>query len=144
MALGSPARPSPVLVVEDEVLLRLYAGDFLEAAGFEVVDAPHARAALDIMASRPDIRLLFTDIHMPGQISGMELARLVHERWPHVLLLITSGNERPSPAEIADHGHFLAKPYRPEEVIREIHDLTQEANARLSDGRGGGPANART
>src|SRR6202453_5516081 len=48
MTLGSPARRSPVRVVEDELLLRLYAGDFLEAAGFEVVDAPHARAALDI------------------------------------------------------------------------------------------------
>ena len=136
MVLGLPPRPSPVLVVEDEALLRLDAGDFLEEAGFEVVDAPNAQAALDVMAGRPDIRLLFTDIHMPGGINGMELARLVHERWPHVLLLITSGNERPQPPEIADHGHFLSKPYRPEEVIREIENLTQEAELRIRLGTG--------
>jgi two-component system, response regulator PdtaR len=109
---------------------------FLEAAGFEVVDAPNAHAALDAMAGRPDIQLLFTDIHMPGGINGLELAHLVHERWPHVLLLVTSGNERPAPPEIADHGHFLAKPYRPEEVIREIEILTQEAESRIKRGTG--------
>jgi len=46
-------------------------------------------------------------------------------------LLITSGNRLPSTAEIAEHAHFLPKPYRPDEVIREIQDLTQEADARL-------------
>lgn len=133
MATQSPNRPSPVLVVEDEALVRLYADDLLEEAGFEVIDAANADAALQIMADRPDVRLLFTDIQMPGRIDGMELARFVHEHWPHVLLLVTSGNPRPA-SEIADHGHFLAKPYMPDEVIREISNLAQEADAR---GKGG-------
>ena len=88
------------------------------------------------MARRPDVCVLFTDIQLPGAIDGMELARLVHEHWPHVLLLITSGDLRPLTGEIANHGHFLAKPYRPDEVIREIYDLTQEADARLRSGSG--------
>jgi two-component system, response regulator PdtaR len=136
MTARAPTRQSPVLVVEDEELLRLYVDGFLEEAGFEVLDAPDADAALDIMARRPDVRVLFTDIQMPGAMNGMELARLVHEHWPQVLLLITSGNSRPSAAEIADHGHFLPKPYRADEVIREIHDLTQESDARLGPGPG--------
>ena len=125
MSARAPTRQSPVLVVEEEELLRLYVDGFLEEAGFEVLDAADADAALDIMGRRPDVRVLFTDIQMPGAMNGMELARLVHEHWPQVLLLITSGNSRPSTAEIADHGHFIPKPYRADEVIREIHDLTK-------------------
>jgi two-component system, response regulator PdtaR len=135
MTARAPTRQCPVLVVEDEELLRLSVDGFLEEAGFEVIDAADADAALEILARRPDVRVLFTDIQMPGAIDGMELARRVHEHWPQVLLLITSGNSRPSTAEIADHGHFLPKPYRPDEVIREIHDLTEEASARRESGR---------
>jgi two-component system, response regulator PdtaR len=129
MAARPPTRQSPVFVVEDEELLRLCVDGFLEEAGFEVIDAADADAALKIMARRPDVCVLFTDVQLPGAINGMELARLIHEYWPHVLLLITSLT-----GEIANHGHFLAKPYRPDEVIREIHDLTQEADARLRRG----------
>ena len=136
MTARAPTRQCPVLVVEDEELLSLYVDGFLEEAGFEVIDAADADAALEILARRPDVRVLFTDIQMPGAIDGMELARRVHEHWPQVLLLITSGNSRPSTAEIADHGHFLPKPYRPDEVIREIHDLTEEADARRGRGLG--------
>ncbi len=119
-----------VLVVEDEELLRLCAANLLEQAGYEVVDAADADAALDIMARRPDVRVLFTDIQMPGGLDGMELANKVHEQWPHVLLLITSGARRPSTAEIADHGHFLPKPYTREQLLTEIDDLGREAGAR--------------
>ena len=52
----------------------------------------------------------------------MELARLVHKYSQHALLLIISINRRPSKAEIADEGHFLSKPCRPDEVIREVHN----------------------
>jgi CheY-like chemotaxis protein len=97
--------------------------------------------ALDILAHRPDVRVLFTDIQLPGAIDGLELAGLVHKYWLHALLLITSGNRRPSKAEIADEGHFLSKPCRPDEVIREIHNLTEETDSRVSRGsdrKGGG------
>ncbi len=110
--------------------MRLYAEDFLEGAEFEVVEAADADAALRVLRNRPDVRVLFTDIQLPGKLDGLELARRVHEQWPNALLLITSGNTRPSRAEIADHGHFLAKPYLPHEVIRRINDLAREQDAR--------------
>ena len=130
MPAQAPTRLSPVLVVEDEALVRLCIADFLHEAGFEVIDADSAASVLNIMAPRPDVRVLFTDVQLPGAPDGMELARMIHERWPHVLLLVTSGYKRPPAEQIADHGRFLPKPYMPEEVIREIEDLAQEADAR--------------
>src|SRR5271163_1441568 len=83
--------PKPaILVVEDEELLRLNAADLLEDNGYAVIEAANAEDALRTLERRPDVRLLFTDIQMPGRIDGIELARLVHERWPHILLVMTS------------------------------------------------------
>ena len=84
MTARAPTRQSPVLVVEDEELLRVYVDGFLEEAGFEVLDAADADAALDIMARRPDVCVLFADIQMPDAMDGMELAHLVHKHWRQV------------------------------------------------------------
>jgi CheY-like chemotaxis protein len=116
-----------VLIAEDEPLLRLQATDLLEDHGFEVVEAKDAATALRVMENRPDVCLLFTDIQMPGQFDGMDLARQVHARWPHVLLVITSGQKRPRPAEIPDDGRFVAKPYDAAELFVQIDDLMNKA-----------------
>jgi two-component system, response regulator PdtaR len=79
------------------------------------------------MENRPDVRLLFTDIQMPGRLDGRDLARQVHARWPHVLLVITSGQKRPRPSEIPDDGRFVAKPYGAEELFFQIDDLMNKA-----------------
>jgi two-component system, response regulator PdtaR len=129
MVLSSDPAPV-VLVAEDEELVRLYAADLLAAAGYKVIDVASAEAALAAMADQPDIRVLFTDIQMPGKLDGIELARKVHEQWPEVLLLITSGGRQPAKAEIADHGHFIAKPYLPNDVLNEIAAMDGEADAR--------------
>ena len=126
-----PADPAVVvLVVEDEALLRMYVADLLHDAGFDVVEAGNANDALEAMELRGDISVLFTDIQMPGPLDGVELARKVHEQWPNVLLLITSGDRRLSKAEIPDHGHFLAKPYAAQELVKKIDALSKEAAQR--------------
>src|ERR1700722_11685907 len=79
------------LVVDDEELLRLFAAGLLEEHGFEVLEAENAAAALKVLESHHGVRLLFTDIQMPGVLNGLDLARKVHARWPGVLLVITSG-----------------------------------------------------
>jgi CheY-like chemotaxis protein len=108
----------------------LHAAGLLEDAGFEVIEAKNATDALWAMQARSDVRVLFTDVQMPGPLDGIDLARKVHEQWPRVLLLITSGNMKPAKADIPDHGHFLAKPYRAKDVLREIDLLAREAAAR--------------
>jgi CheY-like chemotaxis protein len=82
-----------ILVVEDEALIRLWVADLLEENGFSVLEAKDADTALTVLESRPDVKLLFTDVQMPGSLNGMELAREVHARWPHILLVITSGEK---------------------------------------------------
>jgi CheY-like chemotaxis protein len=112
-----------ILVVEDETLIRLWAADLLEENGFSVLEAKDADAALKVLESRPDVKLLFTDVQMPGSLNGMELAREVHARWPHILLVITSGRERPMRAEIPDDGRFVAKPYSADDLLGQVNDL---------------------
>ena len=83
MAQSTPIRPV-VLVVEDEPLLRIDAVDIIEDAGFEVVEAGNAREALDILNSRSDIRIVFTDVSMPGSLDGLRLALANRARDPQV------------------------------------------------------------
>ena len=109
-----------ILVVEDEALIRSCAADILEQHGDEVVEAATAADALEMLEARPEVRVLFTDINMPGKLDGMDLARLVHEHWPNIRLVITSGGREPTKAEIPDDGRFIAKPYRPKQVTDEI------------------------
>jgi CheY-like chemotaxis protein len=116
-----------ILVVEDEALVRLFAVGLFEEEGFDVVEAANADAALKLLETRDDVRLLFTDIRMPGSCDGMDLARKVHARWPHILLVITSGHMRPAQAEIPDHGHFIGKPYRANELLDEVNDMMGKA-----------------
>jgi two-component system, response regulator PdtaR len=121
----SQAKPT-ILVVEDDALLRMYAAGLLEENGFGVVEAENADAALKLLENRDDVRLLFTDIQMPGSCDGMDLARQVHARWPSVLLIITSGHIKPAQAEIPDDGRFVGKPYRANELLGEVNDLMRK------------------
>jgi DNA-binding NtrC family response regulator len=100
-----------VLVVDDEVILRMNAIDMLEDAGFATCEADNAEEAMAKIESCPEITVLFTDINMPGRYDGLELARRVHERRPDVQLIITSGRRPPAPGEIPDQGSFISKPY---------------------------------
>jgi two-component system, response regulator PdtaR len=105
--------PRYVLVVEDEPIIRMNAVDMLKEAGFEVLEAANADAALKLLEARaPEVAALFTDIHMPGSLDGMALVALVAERWPDIRPFVTSGHTTLRDADIPDHGRFLAKPYR--------------------------------
>jgi two-component system, response regulator PdtaR len=115
------------LVVDDEELLRLYAAGLLEDHGFKVIEAEDASAALKVFQSRSDVRLLFTDVQMPGKLNGIDLAQQVHAKWPDVLLVITSGHARPNQADIPDDGRFIRKPYGPDDLFAEVDDLMQKS-----------------
>lgn len=120
------AKPPPVrqiLIVEDDPLIRMLGIDSLEDAGFAVVDARSADEAIVILERSPDVRLVFTDIDMPGSMNGLELAVLVHRRWPNVKLLVTSGHKMLSNWQIPDDGHFVPKPYSSKSVIEEISQM---------------------
>jgi CheY-like chemotaxis protein len=119
------AGPKTVVVAEDEILIRILAADVLTEAGFDVIEVGNADEALTTLQSRPwAIHLVFTDIHMPGQMSGLELAHHVRRNWPHVALLIASGQDTPLPAALPDGSIFLTKPYNPLHVVLHAKTLT--------------------
>jgi two-component system, response regulator PdtaR len=88
-----------------------------------MLEAGSADEALLLLEQRSDVELLFTDVHMPGSMDGLELAEHVHARWPNVLLVVTSGRSHLADGEVPDDGHFIAKPYRLSEVVQEFRAL---------------------
>jgi CheY-like chemotaxis protein len=112
------------MIAEDENPLRMLAVDFLTDAGFKIVEAPHAEAALTILQERSQvIHLLFTDINMPGSLDGLELAHHVRRTWPKIALLIVSGDARHQTRAMPEGGRFLLKPYQHHHVVRHIREL---------------------
>ena len=109
-----------VLVVEDEYLVRRFVVDAIEDAGYVAVQADDADAAIAILETRKDIRIVFTDIEMPGTMDGLKLARAIRDRWPPIDLMITSGKHRLDDDRIPERGRFLPKPYNPDLVVETI------------------------
>ena len=112
-----------VLVVEDEPLILMDAMQSLEDAGFEVVDAFDAEHALVRLSERPDINAVFTDVNMPGRFDGVQLAYMVSERRPDVVVLVTSGAVKVRKADLPESSQFIPKPYRGEHVAHLIDEL---------------------
>ena len=113
-----------VLVVDDEALFRLDATEALHDAGCRTYEACEAREAMMMIADHPEISVLFTDINMPGDEDGLALAGRVHASRPDIQLIITSGRERPAPADMPNDGQFIAKPYDMDvvsEIVRNHH-----------------------
>jgi CheY-like chemotaxis protein len=113
-----------VLLVEDELLVRMAAADDLQDAGFHVLEAANADVALAVLEScSNDVQVLFTDIDMPGSMNGLDLAESVQQRWPHISLLISSAYHKPHPGQMPDEGRFVPKPYSSEDVVQHIREL---------------------
>src|SRR5947208_8383100 len=126
MTLGSIAMPN-VLIVEDEMVLRMRAVDIVEDAGFCSVEAVNADQALSILESRSDISLLLTDIQMPGSMDGLKLAHAVHDRWPAIKIILVSGQLRPASIDIPADSRFFGKPLEAKEMIAEMQDMIGHA-----------------
>jgi CheY-like chemotaxis protein len=116
-----------VLVVEDEMVLRMRAVDLVEDAGFSAIEAVNADAAIAVLESRSDIALLLTDIQMPGSMDGLGLAHAVHERWPPVKIILVSGQLKAPNMDIPADSRFFGKPLKAGEMIAEIQDIIGRA-----------------
>ena len=100
-----------VLVAEDDVLIRMMVVDALTDAGFTVIEAVHADDALSILiAQAKAVHALFTDIQMPGAMTGLDLAHHVRGKWPWIALLVASGNFRPPPTRCRSAAAFCLCP----------------------------------
>jgi len=127
MVLDHPFVPAVVLVVEDELLLRMRAVDMVEDAGYTSLQAVDADAAFAILESRADIALLFTDIQMPGSMDGLTLAHAVHARWPPIKIILVSGQLRLAKVDIPPNSRFFGKPLKANEMIAEMQEMIGQA-----------------
>jgi len=118
-----PIQVPNVLVVEDEMILRMRAVDIVEDAGFRPIEAINADEAISVLESRSDISLLLTDIQMPGSIDGLKLAHAVHERWPSIKIILVSGHVKPSEAERPADSRFFGKPLGVEQMVTELQAM---------------------
>ncbi|VVT16615.1 conserved hypothetical protein [Sphingomonas aurantiaca] len=101
---------SVILVVDDDALVRVHSNLALEDAGYEVVEASNAADALVKLEERPDIGALFTDVRMPGDLNGIDLANAVHAQRPDIAILVTSGTDNGKMA-LPAAARFIRKPY---------------------------------
>jgi CheY-like chemotaxis protein len=122
---SDPHRPAiVVLVAEDDMLIRMMAVDALTDAGFAVIEVAHADDALNILTDQAqEVRALFTDIHMPGTMTGLELAHHVRGNWPWIALLVASGKAQPASEAMPAGSRFLPKPYNPDHVVQHVREL---------------------
>ncbi len=122
MSAASLAIPN-VLIVEDEMVLRMRAVDIVEDAGFCPVEAVNADEAISVLESRSDISLLFTDIQMPGSMDGLKLAHLVQARWPSIKIILVSGQVNPSNTEKPADSRFFGKPLSNQKMIAALQAM---------------------
>jgi two-component sensor histidine kinase/CheY-like chemotaxis protein len=123
MATTPPDSQTNVLIVEDEMVLRMRAVDIVEDAGYTPVEAVNADEALAILESRSDISLLFTDIQMPGSMDGLKLAHAVHNRWPAIKIIMVSGQIKVSDSDRPIDSRFFGKPLEVKQMIHELQDM---------------------
>jgi CheY-like chemotaxis protein len=120
---SSPGAQPAVLVVEDEELVRINSCEALEEAGLKVLEAANAEEGVALLETHPEIRVLVTDVRMPGWMSGIDLARLVEKKWPEISILVTSAYYTADEGELPENMTLLPKPFSPDALAREVQLL---------------------
>jgi CheY-like chemotaxis protein len=130
MGQARPPRRT-ALVVEDDAELRWLSAALLEESELDIVECESAEAALAVMLMRgAEVAMIFADIRLPGVMDGVDLAREVKMRWPHLTVVLTSGNPGDRLKQLPPGVLYLPKPWQP------LNVLMVAERARLSARRG--------
>lgn len=114
-----------VLVVEDEPITRMDVVEQLVESGFKVFEAPDADRAIKILEANSAIRVLFTDIDMPGSMDGLKLAAAVRDRWPPIRIVVASGLRKINVDSLPADSRFFTKPYSVIEIAATMRSMVQ-------------------
>ena len=117
-----------ILIVEDDQLLKMLTTDIVQDAGFATLEASNADEAIAILATRPDIAMLLTDVSMPGTMNGLKLAHVVRARWPHIKIIVVTARGDIAVSDLPAGGRIFNKPYRSDVMISAIRSLIEPAN----------------
>lgn len=120
-----------ILLVEDEHHLRTAEAEVLHDAGFWVLEAQNADEAFEILKRREDIRVVLTDVAMPGSLNGFEFARLVAQGWPGVGVLVISGKAAPKAGDLPPNAVFVPKLVNSRILVEKVRSVmrSMEANS---------------
>jgi CheY-like chemotaxis protein len=126
---SGPSSSTVVLVVEDNHLILMSALDLVATAGYEGIGAESADEAIAILEARSDVKLVFTDIEMPGTIDGAKLAHYIRNRWPPIHLIVASGKEIKDESQLPTGSTFFAKPYDNDTIVAEMSRMLRAIDA---------------
>lgn len=112
-----------ILVVEDEPLIRLGLTSLVEDCGYQTIEARNADEAIQLLDRNPTVRLVITDVDMPGSMDGIRLAHYVRQKWPPIHLIVISGKVGVTPGELPLGARFMAKPYHEPALVGLIDAL---------------------
>jgi CheY-like chemotaxis protein len=135
MARSHQKTPTTVLIVEDEAILRLELTGRLRNMGFTVLAADDADEAVVLLETHPEIRVLFTDIKMPGSMDGVRLAHQARRRWPPIKIIVASGMIDTDLTTLPDDSIFLSRPYPPEDLAGALAQLVHGGRPRTIGAR---------
>jgi PAS domain S-box-containing protein len=135
-APAPPHRGGTIVLAEDNANLRRVVAKLLGDLGYRVIQVGDAADALDILAKEPSVRLLFTDVVMPG-MDGRDLAREALMRHPNLKVLLTSGfpESRVEREELSLRNiRLLSKPYRKQELAQTVRAILDDETPAPPDG----------
>lgn len=109
-----------VLIVEDSTIIRMSAVDLVQSAGYVALEAGNADEAIQILETRGDVDLVFTDVQMPGTMDGIKLSHYIRNRWPPVKLIVASGKAIIEESSLPHGSQFFSKPYNDHAITDAI------------------------
>jgi DNA-binding NtrC family response regulator len=125
MGQSKPINTHTILIVEDEAIIRFELADFFQDAGYSVFEASDADEAIAVLERETTIRIVLTDIQLPGSMDGLKLAHYVRDRYPPTVLLVTSGMAHLTAEALPKNSLFIAKPFDPIRVLEQIDRMTR-------------------
>lgn len=124
--------PDTLLVVEDEVLIRMIVSDYLRRCGYRVIEAANADEAMVLLQhSEIEVDVVLSDIEMPGSMDGFALSQWLRKNRPDIDIILTGTLSRAADAasELCESGP-LPKPYEPQMAVDRIKRLMTARSAR--------------
>jgi CheY-like chemotaxis protein len=129
MGQSQPLSRHPVLIIEDEPILRMEAIDMVERAGFEAIEAKDVDEAIKILETRTDIRVVYMDLDMPRGVKGIEIAACIRDRWPPIEIILTAASFSKADLDLPVRAEFFSKPVRHREIVAAMRRMADHAAA---------------
>lgn len=123
MGQSQPITRLPVLIIEDEPVLRIEVIDMVERAGFEAVESTSVEDAIHTLEERLDIRIVYIDLDMPRGVKGIEIAAAIRDRWPPIDIILTAANFAKADLDLPARAEFYSKPIQHRDVVAAMRRM---------------------